>query len=184
MVRTGRLDQDSTKLLRALEVDSRIDFWKPARSGQSADILVPPGSLDSLTGWLAGHGISASVMVEDVERLIQETRPANSSRTVKEGSRYAMDWDDYHPHEDLNEFVTALADGNEWASIVNIGQSYEGRDMLVLAVEKAGPGAPSVWLEAGIHAREWVSPAVAAFIMRELVEDYAEHPEYIDKINW
>merc|ERR1719187_304604 len=184
VVRTGRLDQDSTNLLRALEVDSRLDFWKPARPGQSADILVPPGSLDSLTGWLAGHGISASVMVEDVERLIHETRPANSSRTVREGSRYAMDWDDYHPHEDLNEFVTALADGNEWASIVNIGQSYEGRDMLVLAVEKAGPGAPSVWLEAGIHAREWISPAVAAFIVRELVEDYDEHPEYIDKINW
>merc|ERR1712130_923368 len=36
----------------------------------------------------------------------------------------------------------------------------------------------------GIHAREWISPAVATFIVRELVEDYAEHPSYIDNINW
>merc|ERR1712037_515957 len=35
----------------------------------------------------------------------------------------------------------------------------------------------------GIHAREWISPAVATFIVRELVEDYAEHPSYIDNIN-
>merc|ERR1719328_182868 len=63
-------------------------------------------------------------------------------------------------------------------------QSYEGRDMNVLAITKAGPGKPNVWLEAGIHAREWISPAVATFIVRELVEDYAEHPEYLDNINW
>ena len=49
---------------------------------------------------------------------------------------------------------------------------------------KAGAGAPNIWLEAGIHAREWIAPAVATFIVRELVEDYAEHPDYLDKINW
>ena len=79
-------------------------------------------------------------------------------------------YQDYHRLEDLNEFITALADANpDFAQVINIGQSYEGREMLVLAVEKAGPGAASIWLEAGIHAREWISPAVAAFIVRELV---------------
>ena len=95
--------------------------------------------------------------------------------------------------------------------ILKLGQSYEGRDMNVLAITKAGPGAPNIWLEvkiswiwnqqmftgwnywpdtnclkhqAGIHAREWIAPAVATFLVRELVEDYAEHPDYIDKINW
>ena len=38
--------------------------------------------------------------------------------------------------------------------------------------------------QAGIHAREWIAPAVSTFLVRELVEDYAEHPDYIDKINW
>ena len=102
----------------------------------------------------------------------------------KLGSKYAMDWDDYHDHDTLNDFIAALADANEWASIIPIGESYEGRKMNVLAITKAGPGAPNIWIEAGIHAREWISPAVASFIIRELVEDYAEHPSYIDNINW
>ena len=25
---------------------------------------------------------------------------------------------------------------------------------------------------------------MATFIVRELVEDYAEHPDYLDKVNW
>ena len=87
----------------------------------------------------------------------------------------------------MNEFIQTLADENDFASIVDIGKSYEGRDMKVwgnigenlgisvfkvLAIEKAPPGSPIVWLEAGIHAREWISPAVATFIVRELVRDF------------
>ena len=49
---------------------------------------------------------------------------------------------------------------------------------------KAGFNKPIIWIEAGIHAREWISPAVATFIFRELVEDYDEHPEYLDNFNW
>ena len=32
----------------------------------------------------------------------------------------------------------------------------------------------------GIHAREWISPATATFIMRELVENQAENQDLID----
>jgi len=96
-----------------------------------------------------------------------------------------MDWDDYYDHDTLNEFIDSLASANaDFAKIINIGQSYEGRDMNVLAIEKAGPGAPSVWLEAGIHAREWISPAVASYLVRQLVEEYDSHPDFLDKINW
>merc|ERR1712012_781336 len=131
---------------------------------------------------MGSHNIGHAVMVEDVQSLIMENQPGNNSSSSRSG--YTMDWNDYHKIDVLNEFIQALADADDFARIINIGQSYEGRDMNVLAIEKAGPGATNVWLEAGIHAREWISPAVATFIVRELVEDYSEHPDYLDKINW
>merc|ERR1719384_1477189 len=177
VLRTGRLSVSQTELLRAFHVTSNIDFWKEAGPG-GADLMVPQDLMDSVTAWLESNDISHSVMVEDVEALLQQTRPSNGT------ARGTFDWTDYYPHADLNMFIQGLADANDWASIIDIGKSYEGRDMKVLALTKAGPGKPNIWLEAGIHAREWISPAVATFIVNKLVQDYSQHPDYLDNINW
>jgi hypothetical protein len=36
----------------------------------------------------------------------------------------------------LFQFLDALAEANDFAEVISIGQSYEGRDMKVLAVTK------------------------------------------------
>ena len=42
-----------------------------------------------------------------------------------------------------------LAATEEWINVVSIGKSYEGREMKVLQITKAGEGAPNIWIEAG-----------------------------------
>ena len=178
VLRTRTLSMSQSDLLRDFHQTSGLDFWREAAPGQTADLMVPAERLESVRAWLDSHHISHSVMVEDVQRLLEESRPGNGS------ARGTFDWTDYYPHADLNTFIQGMADANDWASIIDIGQSYEGRDMKVLAITKAGAGAPNIWLEAGIHAREWISPAVATYLVNELVQNYAQHPDYLDKINW
>jgi len=179
--RTSRLNATNADLLREVQLDSGLDFWKEPSPGRQADIMTPPELEESVTAWLDKNGIPYHTMVEDVQQLIHETRPVAKSSS---GSGSGMDWEDYHDLDTLNAWIQELADANDWANIIDIGQSYEGRDMKVLALTKAGAGAPNIWIEAGIHAREWIGNAVGTFIIRELVEDYAEHPDYIDKLNW
>jgi len=184
VLRTSALTAEASAMLRELQMTTNsLDFWGEPITGRTADINTPPELLDSIKEMLASKGVDVSTMIEDVEKLIQETKPAAKAAKSAD-KRYAMDWDDYYDHDTLNEFIDALADANDFARIIPIGKSYEGRTMNVLAIEKAGPGAPNVFLEAGIHAREWISPAVAAYLVRALVEDYADHPDYLDKINW
>jgi len=193
VLRTGTLDQAAAAELRELEVnDLRFDFWKEARGGLSAEIMAAPEHLQSLKDLLDAAGVGYEQKVEDVQRLIEGNRKLKGRRinvanwttgAVDPEPRYELDWDDYYPHAVINEFIEELAASNDWAEIVNIGQSYEGRDMKVLRTTKAGPGAPTVWFECGIHAREWISPAVCTYVIRELVENNAANG-YADQINF
>jgi len=185
VLRTEKLTNSSSAVLRKVQTrTNHVDFWTEPAPGRRADLMVDAARLTEVETLLHAANIKFHTMVDNVQNLIEEVE-ASRPKTAKKGkSGYTLDWDDYYSHDVLNEFLQALADANDFAEVINIGKSYEGRDMNVLAVKKAGPGAPNVFLEAGIHAREWIAPAVATFIMRELVEDYAEHPEYLDNINW
>jgi len=186
VLRTGKLTNTTSQLLRHVQTTTNyVDFWGEPAPGRRADMMVKESLLPEIEDFLQNANIHFHTMIDNVQKLVDDveaSRPRKSQERSSSG--YTLDWTDYYSHDVLNEFLDALAASNDFASVINIGKSYEGRDMNVLAVTKAGPGAPNVWLEAGIHAREWIAPAVATFLVRELVEDYAEHPEYLDKINW
>ena len=71
----------------------------------------------------------------------------------------------------MNAYIEDLAAQNaDFLSVTSIGKSVEGRDMKVLHITKAGPGKPNIWIEAGIHAREWISPAMCTYIIGNLIQ--------------
>ena len=63
------------------------------------------------------------------------------------------DWNDYYSHECINDFIDSQDCAKKWVKTISIGKTYEGRDMRVIEINKAGPNAPIAWIEAGIHAR-------------------------------
>ena len=130
VLRTEKLTVSKAQLLRDFHVSSGLDFWKEAAPGQTADIMVPPSKVEMVNEWLNYHGIQFNTFVEDVEQLVQETMPKNRT------TRGMFDWNDYYPHDDLNTLIQGWADANDFARIINIGKSFEGRDMNVLAIEK------------------------------------------------
>ncbi|CAD5118254.1 DgyrCDS6977 [Dimorphilus gyrociliatus] len=67
--------------------------------------------------------------------------------------------------------------------IQTIGKSYEGRDLKVFNIgNEPGKIKRSIWIDAGIHAREWISHATALFIIDRLVDEFGNDPEIDDMI--
>nr|SVE84084.1 EOG090X00QE [Daphnia pulex] len=56
--------------------------------------------------------------------------------------------------------------------------------MNFVKISTGGTGKKAIFVDGGIHAREWISPAYVTWLIRELVENYAAHPQYVDNIDW
>lgn len=61
------------------------------------------------------------------------------------------------------------AANNSYVSFANIGKSYYGLDIAQVTVSAGGNGVRDViYLECGVHAREWVGPATCIWIFDQV----------------
>jgi len=166
-------------------IQSNYDFWTEVGVGRSVDIRVSPDQVDKLMEVLNRVSIKSSVMIHDVESLLDITNmvPVSEEQRLRQG--HSMDWTSYHPIEDMHSYLNYLRDTYDFVTLDTIGQSYDGSDMIFAKVCRGGCGnKPAMWIDGGIHAREWISPATAMFMLKELVENDADHPDLLENLDW
>uniref|UniRef100_A0A182FJ97 Peptidase M14 domain-containing protein n=2 Tax=Anopheles albimanus TaxID=7167 RepID=A0A182FJ97_ANOAL len=96
-----------------------------------------------------------------------------------------MTWTAYHRLEDIYDWMDYLAKTYpDICSTKSIGKSVQGRELKVLRISNGSPTNSAIWMDGGIHAREWISPATVTYIAGNLVEDWDNQPAYIRSIDW
>merc|ERR1711970_1130919 len=178
-------DQEEAAYLQSLRmIRDHYDFWTEVRINGPVDIMVPPGLQGQLETDLELKGISHEIMIPDVQKLIELEKIAAPNKDTP-NPRHSMTWTEYHPLEDMYSYLDYLEETYDFVSTEVIGQSYEGRDMRVVSVCRGGCGnKKAVWIDGGIHAREWVSPASVSWMLKELVENDANHADLTQNLDW
>ena len=172
-----------------LNLPSCVDIWTEPRVGHHSDIMVAPQYFKAIKGNLEQANMDYSVMIEDVQRLIDiQNTKINRELNPKAKLGHPMTWDEYHSSADIEAYMDYLVETfPDMVSMEDIGTTYEGRQMRVLKICKGGVCGqkPGIWVDAGIHAREWVAPSTATFMMKELVENSDQYPvEILEKLDW
>merc|ERR1719348_47444 len=164
------------------EMREDYDFWTEIGVGRPVDILCGPDQVEHLTEELSRHGIQFSTMIEDVQKLAEM---APMTKGTKNRSGHSMDWIAYHPIEDMHSYLDYLETTFDFVTTESLGKSYEGSDMRVAKVCRGGCGnKPAMWIDGGIHAREWISPATVMYMLMEIVEKDADHPDLTENLDW
>ncbi|XP_061718783.1 uncharacterized protein LOC133526258 [Cydia pomonella] len=96
-----------------------------------------------------------------------------------------LDWKDYHRLNTIHKFLDDMQYSRPSICTTGvIGSSLENRDLKVLKVSNSNVGNASVWIDAGIHAREWIAPAVNTYIINYVVQNFDELPDYMANKDW
>ncbi|NXB11651.1 CBPA1 Carboxypeptidase, partial [Cnemophilus loriae] len=61
-------------------------------------------------------------------------------------------------------------------SKIQIGQSYENRPLYVLKFSTGGSNRPAIWLDTGIHSREWITQATGVWTANKIAKEYRQDP--------
>ena len=77
---------------------------------------------------------------------------------------------------------------SEMCGIIDIGNSVEGRSIKVIKISRPssnGEMKPAIWIDGGIHAREWISPSSVEYFVYQLVEksDLHENKMMVDNFD-
>ncbi|XP_016842645.1 zinc carboxypeptidase [Nasonia vitripennis] len=162
---TPKKDEE-IKVLYSLDRDvDGIEFWKdPSGINKPVDLMVPENHIETFEYAMKDHDLTYSVLIVDVQKLLNNTTRLKRSKNSENFgfTRFQTLDEIYNWLDNL-----ALAYPNNVEIIVG-GKSFEGRPIKGVKLTFA-PGKSGVFIEAGIHAREWLSHSTATFLINELL---------------
>lgn len=187
VIRVNAETEEQIQLLQALEMqqEGELDFWlHPVSTELPVDIRVPRSSFSFVTEYLNAHNIPYSVLINNLQELLDEEKAEMMQNELKERSSRSFNFGAYHHLETIYSWMdTLVAQYPNLVSKQEIGRSYENRPMYVLKFSTGGNKRPAIWIDTGIHSREWVSPATGLWTANKIATDYGKDTSLTSLLN-
>ncbi|XP_061323904.1 carboxypeptidase A1-like [Pezoporus flaviventris] len=121
--------------------------------------------------------MSYSIMIQDLQKLVDEEKKAMAKPRRTKKSTSTFNFASYHTIDEIYDWMDMLvADHPNLVSKLQIGQSYENRSLYVLKFSTGGSNRSAIWLDTGIHSREWITQATGAWTANKIAEEYGQDP--------
>ncbi|XP_072097941.1 carboxypeptidase A1-like [Mobula birostris] len=180
VLRISLRDEEQAGLVMTMEEQDhlQLDIWRsPVKTDLTMDVHVPQGSLQPFKVFLEHNGIKYSTMIEDLQVMIDSEKIEAEQSTLMELTSSTFSYGQYHTLEEIYYWMDSMVlEFPELVQKLQIGTSFEGRPLYVLKFSTGGNQRPAIWIDSGIHAREWVSPASAIWMAKKISSDYGQDP--------
>ncbi|XP_058449258.1 uncharacterized protein LOC131429226 [Malaya genurostris] len=165
--RVYQLRIETTQQLKTLQyLEDHPDgyiFWEsPVQTNMDLNLVVPPHKYADFEEFTTKLNLRPSLKIKNFQKVIDNERP-NKNR------RNGFGWQDYYSTAEIYAWLDEKVE--QYPSILTstiYGKSYEERDLKAVKLSHKD-GNPGIFIEAHIHAREWISSATATWILNELL---------------
>ena len=126
----------------------------------------------------------------DTENEVANKDQANKLKLTEEECQQSTGYTflKYQRETTIRDYFKCLAKKHsDTAHYEQIGNSYQGRELFLIKIGNSsahGPRKPAVWIDGGIHAREWISPATVAYITTELLHNAEQHADILNEFDF
>ncbi|XP_041377155.1 carboxypeptidase B-like [Gigantopelta aegis] len=160
------------KALKDLENDITLDVWRhPHNLGDNYDVMVKPEDHSKFVERLTNHNIEFQVLLDDVEKILNDERRHFRRRKKRALSSISAYTTNFLNVQEIEEFLLKVKETSRDVNVTisSIGQSSLGQNLTVAKIYKASSHRkPAIFIDAGIHAREWIAPAMAINFIYQL----------------
>lgn len=159
-------------------VNFKFTYWDPPEHINSKlELVISPESFGAFKELAASVNLDFKINSKDLQSVIDAEKPKKQ--------RKAFTLNDYNTLDEINQFLDDMEAANpDVASVFIVGESYEGRTIKGIKLS-TNDNNPGIFIEANIHAREWISSATAVWIINEILTTSEENwKPIIDSVTW
>lgn len=182
-----------TVLLKWRNTEVDADFWDTPKLGRNARLMVTREDHKRVEEFLEKHDIEYDLVAEDVQELLnrEQRRNVEHGRRVKRdsNSRATVNFEHFWTLAEIYDYLDELAAAyNGLVRVSEIGRTHEDRPIKAITISTSGTidqTRPIVFMDGGIHAREWAGVMSVMYMIHEYVEhseDYAEQLSNTDYV--
>lgn len=173
------------QLLRSFE--HIVDFWSfPKILGSNATASVSPAHSKTFHQTLSKHNIAFTVLIDDLEKKFEIER---SYQQIEDRSamRSSISFNSYPRSNQISLYLDQLAkDYPDLVTVVTQAITDEYREIKYVRISNSTgrKGNKTIVIDAGIHAREWIAPSTALYVIQQLVEYATQNQDLLNLFEW
>ncbi|XP_076692358.1 carboxypeptidase A6 isoform X2 [Callospermophilus lateralis] len=168
--------EEETYALKKIHHQFKVDLWQPSSisyvtEGTVTDVHISQNVSRALLAFLQEANIQYKILIEDLQKVLENGNSLPTQRNRRSLSEY--NYEVYHSLEEIQSWMHHLNKTHSGLiHMFSIGRSYEGRSLFILKLgRKSRAYKRAVWMDCGIHAREWIGPAFCQWFVREVLEN-------------
>ncbi|KAM4693492.1 mast cell carboxypeptidase A-like [Discoglossus pictus] len=174
--------------LKYLDRVMQVDFWKPGSSKHIipniiVDFHTNAEDSETIRALFDQNGIDYRILFQNLQEVVD--KQFKNDEQLQKGFDNVLG---YHSWEKIATWAYHVSIVNpELVSSTSIGKTYEGRPILLLKVGSQKGNNKDIFMECGVHAREWISPAFCQWFVNEAIRTYGKDKimtKLLDNVNF
>ncbi|XP_020637526.3 mast cell carboxypeptidase A isoform X1 [Pogona vitticeps] len=151
----------------------QIDFWYPDSAlhivnQMEVDFHVSGDQTKNVESLMEQNGMHYEILFQNLQEDI-ENQLVDKSSTGKHSYTKYNDW------RKISAWTARIEKRNPaLVSRIHIGNTFENRPMYLLKVGKQSDAKKAIFIDCGIHAREWISPAFCQWFLKKATRTYGK----------